>query len=109
MFGKALLSILTNTFNLLATFTIVLPALCGFSAWKLLVIGVARVIWKDKVSLMRGQDSMFTLRPNGATRNMAVVAWMVMRGNVTKEELGYRLNANILHNPDASSSRIYRY
>jgi hypothetical protein len=40
---------------------------------------------------------------------MAVVAWMVMRGNVIKEELGYRLNANILHNPDASSSRIYRY
>ena len=107
MLAKLLLSIVTNLFNLISVL-IAFPTLCIFLLWKLLVVGIAFVKWKGKVTLMRGQDAMYTLRPNGAMKNSTVLAWLVMDGVVTKDEVVRMVENNAVHSRDAEVRTIYR-
>lgn len=100
--------VLTNVVNVVAT-SLMVPTLCVFLAWKFFVLVVARLLWKDRVTLMRGQDAVFTLRPNGVVRNSTVVAWVLLDGVVTKSEVAKKLERVMFGNPRKGEQMIYRY
>ncbi len=99
---------LITIFNIVTTL-VMLPILCMFLAWKLLVIAIAWVVWKDEVTVMRGQDTSYTVGPNSTLKTTTVIAWLLVDGAVlTRSNVVQMLEANVIYSHTPEIRKLYR-
>ncbi len=100
---------LITLFNIVTTL-VMLSILCMLLAWKLLVVAIACLIWEEKVTVMRGQDTSFTVGPNSTLKTTRVLAWLLVDGSaLSRSDVIQMLETNMIYSRKPEISKIYRF